>query len=195
MDSHGDMPCSSIRDQVPTCASQPDTSKRQDWNTWDDNGDLAKNIGNHQGCPNTRQIAYIGVATDCNYTASFDSADDVYRHISSVVRTTSVVFENSFNISLSVRNVSISDAQCPESVSEETTEWNAPCSVGDLNSRFRRFSAWRDSIDDDENAYWTLFTGCKSPSDDVGVSWIGELCSSAGANIVARTQLEWQIFA
>lgn len=125
------IPCS-------TCASQPNVSlnrKRQGWNAWDD-GDWAEIIGSDDGCPSSRQIAYIGVAADCNYTASFDSTDDARRHILNVVNTASVVFENSFNVSISIRNMTISDPECPESVSE-TTQWNVPCSDGDLDWRFQ----------------------------------------------------------
>jgi hypothetical protein len=185
-----------------TCASQPNNStnsKRQEWDAWGDY-DLVENIGNTDGCPSSRQIVYIGVATDCAYSAGFNSTDDAHRHILNVINTASVVFENSFNISIGVQNITISDAECPESISG-TADWNAACSEGDLNWRLERFSSWRSSINDN-NAYWTLFSGCPASSGEVGVSWIGALCnsgsvysSSAGTNVVARTQLDWRVFA
>jgi hypothetical protein len=175
--------------------------KRQlGWNAWGDN--LAENIGNTYGCPNARRIANIGIMTDCTYSASFNSSESARRYILNMVNTASVVFENSFNVSLSIQNLTISDDECPTTTS--TSTWNAPCSEGDLNSRLQSFSSWRSSISD-TNAYWTLLTGCSVNGGEVGVSWIGALCNSgsgsgainggASANVVARTQSEWQVFA
>ncbi|KAJ6185272.1 hypothetical protein N7519_006573 [Penicillium mononematosum] len=183
-----------------TCATAPGDvlNKRQfEWNAWGDN--LADNIGNTYGCPQTRRTAYIGIATDCTYTASFNSSDSAQRYILNMVNTASVVFENSFNVSLSIQNLTMSNAECPTSVSA-LTDWNTPCSVGDLNTRLETFSSWRSSINDN-NAYWTLLTGCSVEAGQVGVSWIGALCNSgssysaSSANVVARTQSEWQVFA
>jgi hypothetical protein len=182
-----------------TCATAQELNKRQlGWNAWDDN--LADNIGNTYGCPDTRQIANIGIMTDCTYTASFNSSDSARRYILNMVNTASVVFENSFNISLSIQSLTISDDECSSSGST----WNAPCSEGDLNSRLQAFSSWRGSVNDN-NAYWTLLTGCSANGGEVGVSWIGALCNSgsgsgsgnggASANVVARAQSEWQVFA
>lgn len=184
------------------CATSPDYHllKRQSWDQWGD-GNLVANIGNPDGCPTTRRIAYIGIMTDCSFTASFDSADLAHRYIMNMVNTASVVFESSFNISLGVRNLTISDAECPTS-SSVMTAWNAPCTQGDLNTRLQTFSRWRSSIVD-TNAYWTLLTGCSVSAGEIGVSWMGSLCDSgdgysnggASANVVARTQSEWQVFA
>ncbi|KAJ6087199.1 hypothetical protein N7467_006113 [Penicillium canescens] len=184
------------------CATAPEThlDKRQVWNAWGDD-DLTSNIGSTSGCPDTREIAYIGIMTDCTYTASFNSSDSAHRYILNTINTASVVFENSFNISLAVQNLTISDAECPSSVSD-TTAWNVPCSQGDLNTRLQTFSTWRSSVND-ENAYWTLLTGCSVSAGEIGVSWIGALCNTgsgssnggASANVVARTQNEWQVFA
>ncbi|KXG51813.1 Peptidase M12B, ADAM/reprolysin [Penicillium griseofulvum] len=183
------------------CATAPEThlDKRQIWNAWNEN--LASTIGNTYGCPNTREIAYIGIITDCTYTASFNSSDSAHRYILNMVNTASVVFENSFNISLAIQNLTISDAECPSSTSGRTA-WNVPCSQGDLNTRLQTFSSWRSSVND-RNAYWTLLTGCSVSAGEIGVSWIGALCNTgsgsrnggASANVVARTQNEWQVFA
>ncbi|KAJ5496222.1 hypothetical protein N7463_008209 [Penicillium fimorum] len=184
------------------CATAPEThlDKRQIWNPWGDDN-LTSTIGTTNGCPTTREIAYIGIMTDCSYTTSFNSSDSARRYILNMVNTASVVFENSFNISLAVQNLTISDADCPSSTSD-TTAWNVPCSQGDLNTRLQTFSTWRSSLND-ENAYWTLLTGCSVLAGEVGVSWIGALCNTgsgssnggASANVVARTQSEWQVFA
>ncbi|KGO36927.1 Peptidase M12B, ADAM/reprolysin [Penicillium expansum] len=190
------------RSSLPAlCATAPETDlyKRQTWNAWGEN--LTSTIGSTYGCPNTREIANIGIMTDCTYTASFNSSDSAHQYILNMVNTASVVFENSFNISLAVQNLTISDAECPTSTSD-TTAWNVPCSQGDLNTRLQTFSTWRSSVND-QNAYWTLLTGCSVSAGEIGVSWIGALCNTgsgsinggAGANVVARTQNEWQVFA
>ncbi|KAJ5112145.1 Peptidase M12B ADAM/reprolysin [Penicillium argentinense] len=155
-------------------------------------------IGNTSGCPKIRMTAYIGLVTDCSYTSSFNSTDAVHRYLLNVVNTASIVFENSFNISLTVQNLTISDTECP-SDGPGSSAWNAPCSTGDLNSRLEDFSQWRSTLYDN-NAYWTLFSGCAAPSGEVGVSWVGALCtegsgSGSGANVVGRAQTEWQVFA
>jgi len=184
------------------CTTSPEihSHKRQSLNPWDNNN-LITNIGNTNGCPNTRRIAYIGIMTDCSFTAGFDSSDDAHRYVVNMVNTASVVFESSFNISLGIRNLTISDSQCPSSSSG--TAWNIPCSQGDLNSRLQTFSQWRSGLWD-SNAYWTLLTGCSVTVGEIGVSWVGALCNSgsgsrsgngASANVVARTQTEWQVFA
>ncbi|CAG7962657.1 unnamed protein product [Penicillium salamii] len=187
-----------------SCATAPEDflTRRQLGlvNAWSDN--LESTIGNTDGCPKTRQVANIGIMTDCTYTASFNSSDSARRYILNMVNTASVVFENSFNISISIQNLTISDEQCPSTTSQSTA-WNTPCSNGDMNSRLQAFSSWRGSINDN-NAYWTLLTGCSVNGGEVGVSWIGALCNSgsggssnggASANVVARTQSEWQVFA
>ncbi|CAG8254789.1 unnamed protein product [Penicillium olsonii] len=169
-------------------------------NAWSD--DLENTIGDTAGCPNTRQVANIGIMTDCTYTSSFNSSDSARRYILNMVNTASVVFENSFNISISIQNLTVSDESCPSGTSQA---WNTPCSNGDMNSRLQAFSSWRGSINDN-NAYWTLLTGCSVNGGEVGVSWIGALCNSgsgssgssnggASANVVARTRSEWQVFA
>ena len=184
------------------CPASPETHlhKRQSWNDWG-NRVLISTIGSTDGCPDTREIANIGIMTDCTYTAGFNSADSAHRYILNMVNTASVVFENSFNISLAVQNLTISEPECPSSASDSTA-WNVVCSQGDLNTLLEDFSTWRSSLDD-QNAYWTLLTGCSVSAGEIGVSWIGALCNTgsgssngeASVNVVARTQNEWQVFA
>ncbi|KAL2817896.1 Metallo-peptidase family M12-domain-containing protein [Aspergillus cavernicola] len=150
-------------------------------------------IGDNSGCPSSREIALVGIATDCTYTASFDSSEDLVDAIVSMVNTASEVFENTFNIALALHNLTIEEEECPSTASSDRP-WNAGCSAGDLNWRLQAFSEWRGSVRD-ENAYWTLMSGCSTGSE-VGVSWVGELCSEDTAtNVVARAQNQWQIFA
>ncbi|RHZ62546.1 ADAM family of metalloprotease ADM-A [Aspergillus thermomutatus] len=149
-------------------------------------------------CPSTRRVALVGIATDCSYSASFTSSEELRRNVINMVNTASEVYERTFNISLALHDLTISNRDCPSSPSS-STPWNADCAAGDLNWRLDRFSSWRSSINDD-NAYWTLMTGCPSGLQ-VGVSWLGQLCNSnwggqgvSGANVVARTRSEWQVF-
>ncbi|KKK22208.1 hypothetical protein ARAM_003246 [Aspergillus rambellii] len=159
-----------------------------------DTGYLLDNIGNTAGCPTVRRVALVGIATDCSYTASFSSNEEIRRNIINMVNTASEVFENTFNVSLGLHNLTVSDAECPRSTSN-FDPWNAPCSSGDLEWRLQRFSAWRGTLSDTTNAYWTLMTGCPTGSQ-VGVSLVGDLCNSrTSANVVALTTNEWQVFA
>ena len=157
-------------------------------------GDLTDSIGSAEGCPTTRRVALVGIATDCSYTAAFNSTESVRRNLINMVNTASEVFESTFNISLGLHNVTISDASCPNGASD-STPWNVECSEGDMDWRLRQFSSWRRSLDDSTNAYWTLMTTCRT-GGEVGVSWIGQLCNSRmSTNVVARTSNEWQVFA
>ncbi|KAL4913797.1 Metallo-peptidase family M12-domain-containing protein [Aspergillus aurantiobrunneus] len=171
-------------------------NKRQ---TWSD--ESIPGMGSSSNCFDTKRIAYVGVAIDCSYRAAFDSDDDVKRNIINVVNTASVVFEKSFNIALALRDLVISKPECSRNASS-THQWDVPCSNGDLNWRLHRFSAWRATAGDD-NAYWTLMTGCAALAGEIGVSWVGEACKSEydglgsgiGANVVGHSNTEWQVFA
>jgi hypothetical protein len=188
--------------QRAACAITGSTlNKRQSW--FDDHGLTIDNIGDLAGCFATKRIAYVGVAIDCSYRAAFKSDDDVKRNIINVVNTASVVFENSLNIALALRDVMISDSECTNDASG-THQWDVPCPMGDLNWRLHRFSAWRANRRDD-NAFWTLMTGCAAGVGEIGVSWVGEVCktgdnydgigSGIGANVVGHSNTEWQVFA
>lgn len=164
--------------------------------------DLQSTIGNTNGCPTTRRVAMIGIATDCSYTASFDSVESVRQNIISMVNTASDVYERTFNITIGIQNLTISDAECPNTA-PESAPWNMPCSTGSMSRRLDLFSRWSASRGDD-NAYWTLLSTCSS-GRTVGIAWLGQLCVSelfgsrsqsvTGANVVVRTPNEWQIFA
>ncbi|PYH94293.1 zincin [Aspergillus ellipticus CBS 707.79] len=155
--------------------------------------DLVNNIGNTAGCPNTRRVALIGLATDYSYTASFDSSEDIRRELISMVNTASEVYEQTFDIALGIRNLTISDRTCPSS-SSDSVPWNVACSTGNIDWRLEQFSSWRGA-QDDTNAYWTLMTDCPT-NGVVGVSYVGGLCNSdSGVNVVARTSNQWQVFA
>ncbi|PYI32754.1 zincin, partial [Aspergillus indologenus CBS 114.80] len=150
-------------------------------------------IGSTAGCPTSRRIALIGLATDCTFRDAFGSSEEMRRGLIGMVNAASEVFERTFNISLAIRNLTISDEACPEQASE-TMPWNVQCSAGDIDWRLRQFASWRES-QGAANAYWTLMTNCPT-NNVVGVSLIGGLCNiNQGANVVARTLNQWQVFA
>ena len=176
--------------------------KRQDGlggNSGIDN--LESTIGDTSGCPTTRKVALIGVVTDCTYTASFNSTESTNKNVIEVVNSASSLFETSFNITLGLRNLIVSDKECPATAPEESA-WNLPCSTSDVSTRLDLFSTWRSQREDD-NAYWTLMSDCRTGAE-VGLAYVGELCNvggieegttGSGANFVARTPTEWQVFA
>jgi hypothetical protein len=169
---------------------------------------LRSSIGNSAGCPNTRKVALIGVATDCTYTASFNSTDSVRQNIITQINSASDLYQSTFNITLGLRNLTVSDAQCP-ATAPSSADWNLPCSnSATIENRLNLFSGWRAERQD-TNAYWTLLSTCNTGAE-VGLAWLGQLCNSgtttgqdtsgntqqvSGANIVVRTSTEWQVIA
>ncbi|OWP02337.1 ADAM family of metalloprotease ADM-B [Marssonina coronariae] len=168
---------------------------------------LVSTIGNPAGCPDTRKVALVGVATDCTYTADFNSTSAARANIISVMNMASVQYEDSFNITLGIRNLTISDAVCPGTAAS-TTPWNIGCSDSvTIQDRLNLFSAWRGERAD-TNAYWTLLSKCATGSE-VGLAWLGQACVAtsqssssstgnetiSGANVIARTSNEWQTLA
>lgn len=169
--------------------------------------DLSSTVGNSAGCPSTRRVALVGVATDCTYTADFNSTSSARANIISVLNMASVQYEDSFNITLGIQNLTISDASCP--ITPQTaTPWNVGCSDSvTIQDRLNLFSGWRGERPD-TNAYWTLLSKCGSGSA-VGLAWLGQACVAtsqvsttnsgnetvSGANVVVRTSNEWQVVA
>ncbi|KAL2819489.1 Metallo-peptidase family M12-domain-containing protein [Aspergillus granulosus] len=164
---------------------------------------LQDTIGDTSGCPSMKQVALIGVATDCALWEKFNGTEAVQRSVINIVNSASNVFENSFNISLGLRNITVTDRDCTNSAST-TAPWNIPCTQGDLTQRLDLFSEWRGQ-QSDENAYWTLMTDC-STGAEVGLAWLGQLCNTqtssnqgrsvSGTNVVVSTGgAGWQIFA
>lgn len=179
---------------------------------------LVSTIGNSAGCPTTRKVALVGVATDCTYTNSFNSTETVRQNVISQMNTASALYESTFNISLGLQNLTVSDASCPGTPAQ-ATEWNQACSDSvDIQDRLNYFSAWRGT-QQDSNSHWTLLSTCNTGSA-VGLAWLGQACVNtamttntsttgsgastgsgdetvSGANVVIRTQgaSEWQIIA
>lgn len=171
---------------------------------------LSSTIGSTAGCPTTRKVALVGVAADCNYVAQFNSTSSVRANIIQQINSASSLYESSFNISLGIQNLTITEAGCP-ATAPSATPWNVACSDGvTITDRLNLFSAWRGQRSD-TNAYWTLLSTCNTGAA-VGLAWLGELCKQgsqtptsgtsgstnetiAGANVVVRTSTEWQVIA
>lgn len=179
---------------------------------------LASTIGDTSGCPSTRKVALIGVATDCTYTNSFNSTQSVRENVINQMNTASALYERTFNISLGLQNLTVSPASCPGTPAQ-ATEWNQDCSDNvDIQDRLNMFSAWR-GLQSDNNALWTLLSTCNTGTA-VGLAWLGQACvqdaittntsttgngastgsgaeTVAGANVVIRSQgaNEWQVLA
>ena len=164
---------------------------------------LKSTIGNSAGCPTTRKVALIGVATDCGYTSSFNSSDSARQNVITQINSASGLYEKTFNITLGLQNLTVSDSSCPGNASP-ATPWNSGCGGNTtITDRLNTFSEWRGNRND-TNAYWTLLTACNTGAE-VGLAWLGQACVTdvnqadgevvSGANVVARTSTEWQVIA
>ncbi|GAB0138633.1 hypothetical protein EsDP_00006859 [Epichloe bromicola] len=169
---------------------------------------LMKSIGSTAGCPTTKKVALVGIATDCNYFEALNSTSAVKKQIVGIVNKASEIYESTFKISLAIKNLTIIDRACT-GTTPGNTPWNVKC--GDdvtINDRLNTFSKWRGESKD-ENAYWTLFTTCPTQTA-VGLAWRGMVCrpgsgnnadgsgrneTVAATNVVVRADTEWQIFA
>ena len=164
---------------------------------------LTSTIGNSAGCPGTRKVALMGVATDCGYTGSFNSTESAHANVITQINSASNVYEKTFNISLGLQNLIVSNASCPGTPAA-ATPWNTGCGGNStITDRLNQFSSWRGQRND-SNAYWSLLTSCNTGAE-VGLSWLGQLCvgnvqsnageTVSGANVIAKTSTEWQVIA
>ncbi|KAH0565224.1 hypothetical protein GP486_001385 [Trichoglossum hirsutum] len=165
---------------------------------------LKSTIGDTSGCPTTRKVALVGVATDCTYSGSFNSTETARQNIITQINSASELYEKTFNITLGLHTLTVNDASCP-GTPPAAMPWNIPCNSNTtIQDRLNTFSAWRGTKSGDSNAYWTLLTTCNTGSA-VGLAWLGQACVSdaqvnsgetvSGANVVARTSTEWQVIA
>lgn len=165
---------------------------------------LRSSIGQTAGCPNQRRVALVGVALDCTYLASFNSTDTARHNVITQMNSASSLFESSFNITLGLHNLTVTDLNCP-GTPPASAPWNTACSDSvTIQDRLNTFSTWRGTKND-SNSHWTLLTKCNTGAA-VGLAWLGQACISAadgshanetttGANVVARTSTEWQVIA
>ncbi|KAI9690983.1 MAG: hypothetical protein M1822_008603 [Bathelium mastoideum] len=170
---------------------------------------LTSTIGQSAGCPTTRKVALVGVATDCTYTGTFPNSSAAHQNVINQMNMASSLYENTFNITLGLQNLTVADAECP-GTPPQSTPWNEGCSDNvNIQDRLNTFSQWRGEQQDD-NSHWTLLTNCNSGAT-VGLAWLGQACVNtaqtanstdgtgtetvSGANVVAKTNTEWQVIA
>jgi len=168
---------------------------------------LVSSIGSTAGCPSTRRVALVGVAADCTYVQSFNrDRNQTQQNIIQQINQASELFESTFNISLGLANVVVTEADCPTS-QQSSTPWNQGCSSSiTIQDRLNQFSQWRGQ-QSDTYSHWTLLSTCNTGSA-VGLAWLGQACTTgsqrnsgsagetvAGANVVIRTSTEWQVIA
>ena len=164
---------------------------------------LKLSIGNTAGCPTNRKVALIGVATDCTYTATFNSTQSAHTNVIIQINSASSAYEKAFNISLGLQNLTVSEKECP-GTPPSAAPWNIGCQANTtITDRLNIFSEWRGEKKDN-NAYWTLLTSCATGAE-VGLAWLGQVCVNdvskgngetvSGANVVAKTPTEWQVIA
>ena len=164
---------------------------------------LKLSIGDTTGCPTSRKVALIGVATDCSYTATFNSSQTAYANVINQINLASDVYERTFNITLGLQDLTVTEEPCP-ATAPAGAPWNIGCDgTTTITDRLNLFSEWRGERND-TNAYWTLLTDCNT-GPEVGLAWLGQACVTdvirnqdeivSGANVVAKTPTEWQVIA
>lgn len=169
---------------------------------------LASTIGNSAGCPKTRKVALVGIATDCSYTQAFSDQSALRSNVITQINSASDLYQSTFNVTLGLQNLTISSAECPNTA-PAATQWNVGCTSNmTITDRLNLFSQWRGN-NPDSNSYWSLFSTCNTGAE-VGLAWLGQLCNVGstsqtdtsgatqfvtGANVVVRTDTEWQVFA
>lgn len=115
----------------------------------------------NDGCPRTKKVLYMGVVSDCTYTANYGTPEQTLREIISNWNLVTHVFESSFNIIISISAVKIFQV-CSAAGKGSELPWNTYCSSGyDLASRLSDFSLWRTLKTPDTLGLWHLLTKCK----------------------------------
>ncbi|KAF1808827.1 hypothetical protein P152DRAFT_468737 [Eremomyces bilateralis CBS 781.70] len=169
---------------------------------------LASSVGQTAGCPTTRKVALVGVATDCEYSKAFNSTESARLNVIQQMNSASDLYERTFNISLGLANLTVSEQTCP-GTPPPTQPYNIPCGGADIQERLNIFSGWRGERKD-QNSHWMLLTNCPTGTA-VGLAWLGQACVNealennstrngqmeitSGANVVAKTSTEWQVIA
>lgn len=117
-----------------------------------------------QGCPNSQQIVYVGLALDCNYVQTYNGGDNARRHILGVMNQVSDLYRRTFNVSLGVIELEVENSTCPSSAPSDKT-WNVGCDAGiSLDERLSRFSQWRGQRSGDGAGLWHLMSACATVS-------------------------------
>ncbi|KAI0063137.1 hypothetical protein BV25DRAFT_1907244 [Artomyces pyxidatus] len=162
-------------------------------------------IGQTNGCSKSQKVLYMGVAADCEYVNHYGSQSNASTQILTIFNTASVLYKNTFNVSLGIVELQIQNTTCP-TVADPTIPWNVNCSTPnvDLNDRLSLFSQWRGAKGNDGAGLWHLMSNCPTGSE-VGIAWLGTLCqqnaTGQGSSIVSGTAVstagrtEWQVIS
>ena len=123
-------------------------------------------ISSAAGCPSSQQIVYMGVALDCNYVATYGSADAARTQVLNDWNQVSAIYKNTFNISLGIIELVVQNETCP-STATPGTEWNVGCNSNlTLDERLSMFSQWRGDRGDDGVGLWHLMSACPTVSQN-----------------------------
>jgi hypothetical protein len=90
----------------------------------------------------------------------YGSAENARKQIISNFNIASALYEETFNISLGLINITIMDPNCPAKIDSHYT-WNRPCTPDySLADRLSDFSYWRGKLGNDGAGLWHLMTDC-----------------------------------
>ncbi|KAH9177006.1 Metallo-peptidase family M12-domain-containing protein [Lactarius sanguifluus] len=150
---------------------------------------FANNIGQTIGCPKEQKVLYMGVAADCEYRT-------LTKQILTIWNTASVLYKNTFNVSLGIVELQIQNSTCPK-VADPALPWNINCSTPNV-ALDDRLSAMTGA------GLWHLMSNCPTGSE-VGIAWLGTLCQVnatgsgssivSGAGVSTSGLIEWQVIA
>ncbi|KAH9996624.1 Metallo-peptidase family M12-domain-containing protein [Russula vinacea] len=180
-------------------------TKRDDIAGSGSSNNFANDIGQTGGCPKEQKVIYMGVAADCEYVNHYGSQANASKQILTNWNTASVLYKNTFNVSLGIIELQIQNSTCP-TVADPAIPWNVNCSTPnvDLDARLSLFSQWRGAKGVDGAGLWHLMSNCPTGSQ-VGIAWLGTLCqvdaTSSGGSSVSGTAVssagltEWQVIS
>lgn len=165
----------------------------------------ANSIGITNGCAKEQKVVYMGVAADCEYVNHYGSQSNATHQILSIWNTASLLYKETFNVSLGIVELQIQNTTCP-TVADPAIAWNVGCSTPNvaLDNRLSLFSQWRGAKGNDGAGLWHLMSNCPTGSE-VGIAWLGTLCqvnaTSSGSSFVSGTGvstaglMEWQVIS
>lgn len=106
-----------------------------------------------EGCPKTRKMVYIGVATDCSYFGQQTSVEETIKSIMDIMNKVSALFERTFNVSIGLIDVQV-NTMCN---TLNGMSWNRECFTEyTLNERLSDFARWRGLTRSKDAGLWHL---------------------------------------
>ncbi|PWN47078.1 hypothetical protein IE53DRAFT_371765 [Violaceomyces palustris] len=193
-------------DDLPGDFLVPYTRRQSTGNDIAGNGassSYTNSIGSTAGCPNSARVVYMGVASDCTYTARLNGQDNARTEILNNMNSVSNVYRSTFNVSLGVVQLDVRSATCPSTASRDAP-WNIACGNEGIDQRLSDFSSWRAANNANGTGLWHLMTACNSGSE-IGVAWLGTLCMTtssssqgqtvSGAGVSSIVNQQWQVMA